>query len=63
MYFEFDDSRRIHSPYTDAYYRRKSYQPVQSGFRPRLEGPTLQLPHPQLEERHVRLVYRRILGK
>lgn len=62
MHFEFDDVRRIHQPYTDAFTRRKKLN-TESPNRACVEGPSLQLAHDELEERHVRLVDRGLPGK
>lgn len=44
MYYEFDDVRRIHQPYTDSFFRRKHGRPIEeAGHPPKLmegSGPT-----------------------
>jgi hypothetical protein len=62
MYFEFDDVRRIHQPYTDSFQRGTVLINLNI-FRTRVEGPCLQQPIHELEERNVRLVNRSLLGR
>ena len=59
MYFEFDEARRIHQPYTDNFQRSKSFDLVLTDsihFSGLLEATNVQLSILQLEERHVRAV-------
>ncbi len=54
-YFEFDDVRRIHQPYTDAYHKGTRQVLI---FSADMEGPELQLTAHELETWHVRNVIR-----
>jgi hypothetical protein len=62
MYFEFDDVRRIHQPYTDPITRGKSLQLfiINKNFTSNsayLEASNIQLSMVELEERNVCYVY------
>ena len=61
-YFEFDEVRRIHQPYTDAFHRGMLTWLFNS-YSANLEGPYVQFYWHELEERHVRHVIRTFYRK
>lgn len=63
MYFEFDDVRRIHQPYTDPFTRRTFLHFIISTFSSRMEGSLLQLAYKELEKRNVRCINWSVLCK
>jgi hypothetical protein len=56
-YFEFDDARRIHMPYEDAYSRSKC-KPIINSFSESLAPCSLQQHLAQLETRNVLHVHK-----
>jgi hypothetical protein len=68
MYFEFDDVRRIHQPYTDPVTRGKSLiilftHQILTYISAYLEATNIQLPIFELEERNVCYVHQYFLRK
>ena len=57
MYFEFDDVRRIHQPYTDSFQRGRRNKLYINHYRTGLESSCFQFSILELEERHVRMVH------
>ena len=64
-YFEFDDARRIHMPYEDAYHRgkQKLVDRLVNEFSELLEATKLQFTVAELETRHVLHVHKFVRGK
>ena len=68
MYFEFDDVRRIHQPYTDNFTRGRFYcsqmlKLIYSLFSSNLEGTNIQFSVAQLAQRNVCNVNKCFAGK
>lgn len=63
MYFEFDDARRIHQPYTDSYVRSKYHLQYLSPCSAILEDASLQLANAKLAAWHVLDVVGHLVGK